>query len=72
MRIFVYVVELDVALTFDLFVVDLPEDEVLLYDVLDCHIRPNITIQYLTSELFTILHINQQPFVEFGALVFAL
>lgn len=58
-RIFVHVVELYVALALGLFVVDLPKDEVFLYDVLDRLVRPDITIQYLTSELLTILHIYQ-------------
>ena len=59
MWILVHVVELYVALTFGLFVVDLPKDEVFLYDILDGRVRPDVTVQYLTSELFTILHIYQ-------------
>ena len=58
-RILEDVVELDVALTFALFVVDLPKNEVFFYDLLDRCVRPDITVQYLTSELFTVLHIYQ-------------
>lgn len=58
-RILVHVVELNVALALSLFVVDLPKDEVFLHDVLHRRVRPDVAIQYLTSELFTILHIYQ-------------